>query len=253
MRKNLMRLKMERGETALGVTIQEFSPQSVEIMALLGFDYINLDCLHSSLEIHDVAMLVHVAESRGISVITRVPQNVPEVIQRYLDAGVDGIVVADMNDADAARALVEAIRFPPEGDRGLASVHSSDYGLSGPLSDYTRFANAQIMAIGILESERGVENAEEILSVPGLDAVIIGTTDLSKALGVAGQTSHPKVREAVTRILDAAKKTGKKVGITLKNGESAQSLAAMGFGFVGVHMKTLLIDAARRHLKEFSA
>jgi 4-hydroxy-2-oxoheptanedioate aldolase len=247
-----MRVKMERGETALGVTIQEFSPQSVEIMALLGFDYVNLDCLHSSLEVHDVAMLVHVAESRGISVVARVPQNVPEIILRYLDAGVDGIVVADMNDAEAARALVDAIRFPPEGDRGLASVHSSDYGLSGPLSEYTRFANSQVMGIGILESERGVRNAEEILSVPGLDAVIVGTTDLSKALGVAGQTSHPRVREAVAHILGAAQRTGKKVGITLKNGESVRSLAAMGFGFVGVHMKTLLIDAAHRHLKDFS-
>ena len=248
MKTNKMKMKLAKGEVALGVSMQEASLQSVEILGLLGFDYINIDCLHSSLNAGSVAPMVLAAELRGITTLVRVPENRAEVILPYLDAGVQGIIVAEMDDAEAARRLVKAVKFEPEGERSLASVHASDFGLTEPLSNYALFANRETLAIGIVESKSGIENIEEILGTPGLDAVIIGTTDLSKALGVTGQPDHPLMREAIGRILAAGRKTGKTIGITLKNGEDPKQMAGKGFGFVGIHLKGLLISAAREHL-----
>lgn len=250
MKPNGMKARLARGESVLGVTLQEASIQSVEILGLLGFDYINIDCLHSSLGVEDVARMVLAAELRGLSTIVRVPDDRPDTILRYLDAGAGGIVVAEMDSAERARSLVRAVKFEPEGERSLASVHASDYGLSGPLSKFAQEANRETMAIGIVESRKGIEAIAEILAVPGLDGVIIGTTDLSKALGVTGQADHPAMREAIDTILGAAKASGKAVGITLKHGESPKAMLGRGFGFVGIHLKAMLIKAAREHLAQ---
>ena len=142
------------------------------------------------------------------------------------------------------------MKFVPDGERSLASVHASDYGLSGSLAQYTNEANRESMAIGIVESRRGIERISEILAVPGLDGVIIGTTDLSKALGVTGQADHPAMREAIDTIIGAAKAAGKQVGITLKHGENPKDMFGRGFGFVGIHLKAMLIKAAREHLAQ---
>lgn len=250
MRVNAMKQKLSQGKVALGVNIQEVSIQGIEIVALLGFDYLNIDCLHSPLSVESIAHIVQVAELRGITPIVRVPQNMPEVILRYLDVGVMGIIIADMDNAQVAQKLVRAIKYPPDGDRGLAQTHASDYGLTEPMADYIKSANRETMALGIVESKEGVDNIEKILVTPGLDAVIIGATDLSKALGVPGQTDHPQVLEAVNEILNAGKKTGKPIGISLSKIGSPKPLIDKGFRFVGVHLKTLLVSAAKKHLEE---
>ncbi len=250
MRFNKMKSKLANGEPALGVTLQEVSLQSAEILGLLGFDYINIDCLHSSLNVESVVPMVLAAELRGITTLVRVPENRAEVILPYLDAGVHGIIVAEMDNAETARRLVDAVKFEPEGKRSLASVHASDFGLTEPLAKYAVSANCETMAIGIVESAIGIDNIEEILSTQGLDAVIIGTTDLSKALGVTGQTDHPLMQDAMNKILAVGKKTGKTIGITLKNGEDPKSMINKGFGIIGVHLKALLISAAKKHLSD---
>ncbi len=250
MKPNKMKYKLSKGETALGVTLQEASLQSVEILGLLGFDYINIDCLHSSLNAESVVPMVLAAELRGITTLVRVPENRAEVILPYLDAGVQGIIVSEMDDAQTARRLVDAVKFEPDGKRSLASVHASDFGLTESLSKYSISSNRETMAIGIVESLIGIENIEEILNTQGLDAVIIGTTDLSKALGVTGQPDHPLMQDAIKKILSVGKKTSKTIGITLKNGEDPKLMINKGFGIIGVHLKSLLVSSAKKHLSD---
>lgn len=249
MRTNLMKRKLEQGKVALGVSVQEESIQTIEILGMLGFDYVNIDCLHSSLSVESVARIVLAAELTGLTTLVRVPQNIPEVILRYLDVGVMGITVSEMDNAQIAESLVFAVKYEPEGKRSLAAVRAAGYGLTESIGDYVKSANRETMALGIVESKAAIENIEKILAVSGLDAVIIGTTDLSKSLGLPGQTTHPEVLEDSDRILAAGKNMGKAMGITLNKVESPNPLIERGFQFVGIHAKTLLINAARKYLE----
>jgi 4-hydroxy-2-oxoheptanedioate aldolase len=249
MKPNLLKRKLSQGGTALGINMQDAFFQGIEILALLGFDYINIDCLHAPLSIESAARMIQMAELRGMTAMVRVPQNIPEVILRYLDVGAAAIMVADMHNARIARQAVRAVKYPPEGERGLAPVRVNDFGLSQPLGDYAKFANQETMVTGVIESKEGVENIEEILSIAGLDAVTIGTTDLSISLGVPGQLTHPLVQEATQKILAAGKKTGK--AIPLRRGESPRQAVAKGFRFVVTHMTTLVAGAAQKLMEEF--
>ena len=138
MRKNLLKEKLRRGEVASGVLIQDPIPQMVEVLALLGFDWLFIDCEHSSLSLSDVGQLVIAAEARDMTPLVRVPQNFPQVILPYLDAGALGIIIPGAENVDCCVAAVRGAKYAPEGVRGLAPARSADYGLRGPLGNTSR-------------------------------------------------------------------------------------------------------------------
>lgn len=249
MQKNLLKEKLSKGDAALGVIIQEPAFQITEILGLLGFDFLFIDCEHSPMSVESVAHLIRAAELRGITPLVRVPQNIPEIILRYLDVGVMGIIVPDMNSAEAAMKAVKAVKYPPVGERGLSGVRAADFGLKGPLGEYVKVANSETMVLGVLESREGVENIEGILGTEGFDGLYIGTNDLSKSLGVAGQTSHPLVLEAVNKILAAGKKRGKAIGGVVRAGETPKDYIANGFRMVVTSVNGLVISAGRQFLQ----
>lgn len=249
MRKNLLKEKFTKGGVAVGVTIHEPAFQIIEILGILGFDYINIDCQHSPMSVETVVQMIRTAEIRGITPLVRVPQNVTEIILRYLDAGAMGIFVADMNSGEEAKKAVRAVKYPPEGERGLAPVRTADFSLREPLGEYVKIANLETMVLGVLESREGVDNIEEILGTEGLDGVIIGTNDLSKSLGVPGQTNHPLVLKAVDKILAVGKKTGKVIGGPVRKGETPKQYFEKGFRFASVALVGLVVEAGRRFLE----
>jgi 4-hydroxy-2-oxoheptanedioate aldolase len=163
MRKNLLKEKLLRGEVASGVLIQDPIPQMVEVLALLGFDWLFIDCEHSSLSLSDVGQLVIAAEARDMTPLVRVPQNLPQVILPYLDAGVMGIIIPGVENTDCCVAAVRGVKYAPEGVRGLAPARSADYGLRGPLGEYVKAANRETLVLAVVESCEGVENIEGIL------------------------------------------------------------------------------------------
>lgn len=240
MHKNLMKEKLGQGAAAFGVVIQEPAIQVAEVLALIGFDYLFIDCEHSPMSYESVAQLAMAAELRGITPLVRVPRNAPDAILRCMDVGTIGVVIPDLTSAaDAARA-VRAAKYPPEGERGLAGVRVADFGLREPLGTYVKKANAETMVLGCVESRGGVEKIEEILQTEGLDGVFIGANDLSKSLGVAGQTSHPLVLEAAGKVLAAGRKTGKAVGSALRSGETPKQYVEQGYRLLSTTVSALL-------------
>jgi 4-hydroxy-2-oxoheptanedioate aldolase len=247
-KKNRIKEKLSRGEYVLGVQTKEPSTGITEVLGLLGFDYLNIDCQHSPISEETVAQIVMAAEIRGITPMVRVAQFQPEIILRYLDAGVMGIIVGDMDTPEMAQKAVAAVKYPPLGERGLSSVRAADYGLTEPMSSYVKAANAETMVLGIIESREGIENAEAILATEGLDGVSVGATDLSKALGVPGQRNHPVVQEAIDKVLAAARKAGKPVGSIVRQGELPKQYVDRGFRMVYTSLITLIADSARAFL-----
>jgi 4-hydroxy-2-oxoheptanedioate aldolase len=248
MKKNLMKEKLSRGGVAVGILFQEPAIQAAEIVGLLGFDWLLIDCEHSPMNVESAARLVMAAEIRGITPLVRVPQNLPEIILRYMDVGAMGVMIPGAASADDVQKAVRAVKYPPEGERGLAGIRAADYGVTAPLGEYVKVANQETMVLGLIESREGVENVEEILAVQGLDGVAIGTNDLSKSLGVPGQGNHPLVVEAVNRILAAGKKMGKPVGAGVRGGETPKQYIEQGYRIVSTILNSLVLTSAKEFL-----
>ena len=249
MKKNLTKEKLSKGGVAAGVLIQEPAIQVAEILGLLGFDWLLIDCEHSPMSIESVLQLVMASELRGITPLVRVPQNLPEIILRYMDVGAMGVMIPGIASEEEAQRAVRAVKYPPLGERGLAGVRVADFGLSGPLGEYVKTANSETMILGLVESREGVENIEKILGVEGIDGVFIGTNDLSKSLGVAGQTTHPLVLAAIDRILAAGNKTGKPVGGAVRPGETPKQYIQKGFRLVSTIVASLVTTAGKQFLE----
>lgn len=250
MRKNLLKEKIKNGGVGAGVLLREPALGLIEMLGLLGFDYINIDCQHSPMSVETVSRIVMAAELRGLTPLSRVDQNIPENILRYMDVGLMGIIVADLDTPEIAKNAVNAVKYPPEGIRGLSGVRAADYGLKEPLSQYVKTANSETMVLGVVESQEGTENIDEIMATEGLDGIIIGTTDLSKSFGVPGQRNHPLVVEAVEKITAAVKKTGKIIAGTVRKGESPKKYVDRGCRMVSIGLEQLFSEAARQHLEQ---
>jgi 4-hydroxy-2-oxoheptanedioate aldolase len=249
MEKNLLKEKLNKGNVVFGVGIRERAIEITEILGLLGFDYVNIDCLHSPMSVETVSLLIRAAELRGITPVVRVPQNLPEIILRYLDVGAMGIIIGEMDNAEIAREAVKAVKYPPEGERGLSTVRAGDFGFRESLGEYSERANREIMVIGMVESRDAVENIDDILGTKGLDSVIVGTTDLSKSLGVPGQRNHPLVLEAVDKVLAAGKKLGRFIGHPVRVGEVPQQYIEKGFRLLSLNLHALVINAGKQFLE----
>jgi 4-hydroxy-2-oxoheptanedioate aldolase len=248
MKKNLLKEKLQKGGVAAGVIMQDPAVQVVEVLGLLGFDWLFIDCEHGPMNVEDVGRLVMAAELRGITPLVRVPQNLPEIILRYLDVGAMGIIIPGVETAEEAQKAVSAAKYPPQGVRGLAGVRGADFGLSGPLGDYVKIANRETMVLAVVETRKGVENIEGILETEGIDGVSIGNNDLSQSLGVPGQTNHPLVLEAIDKILAVAKKKGKPIGGVVRGGETPKQYIEKGYQMLLTSVYGLITGAGKQFL-----
>jgi 4-hydroxy-2-oxoheptanedioate aldolase len=249
MKKNLMKEKLSQGGVALGVLLQEPTIQATEILSLLGFDWILIDCEHSPMSIESVAQMIIAAELRRVTPLVRVPQNVPEIILRYMDVGAMGVMIPNVFSKVDVQKAVEATKYPPQGKRGLAPVRSADFGLTAPLGEYVKTSNLETMVLGLVESQEALLHVEEILETEGLDAIFIGTTDLSKSLGVPGQTNHPLILEAMEKVLAAGEKIGKPVGTAVGQGKSPKQYIGKGYRIVSTTLNSLIIEAGKQFME----
>ena len=210
-----LKRRLKAGATALGAWLTIADPVVAEIMAGAGFDYVLVDTEHApwSLESLQTAMLAF----RGMPTvpIVRVPWNDQVHVKQALDLGADGVLAPMVRSVAEARALVAAAKYPPDGIRGFGPRRASDYGRD--LDGYVANANAETIVIPQIEDLGAAEAVEEILAVPGVDALCIGPNDLSGSAGVLRQHDHPTVQGAIDKILRAASARGVAVctGVTL--------------------------------------
>ncbi len=245
MRKNLLKEKLDRKERVLGCNISTCAPSLIEILALSGFDYVFIDCEHASLDGTECEHLIRTAELYNITPLLRVPMNQPELMVRYMDSGAQGIVVPGIRTRQEAEQAVKAVRYYPQGMRGLSPGRASDYGLSGPMSEYCAYANSQMLFLPSMENIDMVNNIEEILAVEGLDGLLFGTSDLSQSLGHPGEGNHPEVQAAVERARQACLRSGKPFGSVVRAGETPEDYYSKGYLSVMTSIPALLGKAAR--------
>jgi len=239
--KNIIKSKLENGETVIGSIVSVNSPDIVEVLALAGFDFIFIDNEHGALNIETTANLIRAAEARACTPIVRVAENDPVTILKTLDIGAFGIHVPQINTREEAAEMVKAARYYPLGERGIALPRSSGYGIYAREA-YIEEANSETLLIPHLENIKGVENLKEILTINGLDIIFIGPFDLSQSLGIPGQLGHPLLEEKIAYSLDTIRTAGLTAGIFAAGVEEAQQRIEQGFRYILYSMDTIMLS-----------
>ena len=182
MRENTLKQKLQAGNAAFGVMITFPSPQVVEMLGSLGFDWVLIDNEHGSITVENSEDLIRASELTGIAPIIRPVSNKPEIIAPFLDRGAWGVQIPHVNTAEEARAAVDAVKYHPLGHRGMFSgSRPAGYGLSGSTADYVEEANRNTLVCLMLEEVEAIENLEEMVEVEGVDVFFIGSGDLSQS------------------------------------------------------------------------
>ena len=213
MRENTLKLALQAGKPAFGVMCTFPSPAVVEMLGHLGFDWILLDNEHGSITVDTAEACIAAAELTGMAPIVRPVGNRPEIIAPFLDRGAWGVQVPHVNTAEEARAAVDAVKYGPEGHRGIFSGgRPAGYGFKGSTADYAKEANRQTLVCLMLEEVEAIDNLPKLVKVPGVDVFFIGSGDLSQSMGYTGQQAHPEVQKLMERgvkiITDAGRIAG---------------------------------------------
>jgi len=229
MRTNTAKQKMLQGHPAFGYSLQLGSPLVGEALAGCGIDFILIDTQHGSFG-PESTILTLMALAHGTAVpMARVARNDYTLIGRLLDEGALGIVVPMVHTRDDARAVAEACRLPPRGQRSWGWGRARVYG-----SDYPDRIDDELFVAVQIESSQAVENAEAILSVPGIDGCWVGPADLALSLGIDPRHAAEDDRhaQAIERVVEACRNTGKIAGFAAYGPEDALRRAEQGFLFL---------------------
>jgi 4-hydroxy-2-oxoheptanedioate aldolase len=229
-RENTLKTKWARGEVTVNGWLSIPSSFSAEVMAHQGFDSLTVDMQHGVVDYQVAVTMLQAISTTPVIPLARVPWNDPGRLMKILDAGVYGVICPMISTREQAEALVQSCRYPPRGFRSWGPVRASIY--AG--TDYGDHANQDILVIPMIETAQALENLDEILSVPGVDAVYVGPSDLSLALGckpLLDQTDAPVV-EAQKKIAAACKRHGVIAGIHNNTAAYALKMAAEGYQFL---------------------
>tara|TARA_R110000868_G_scaffold383578_12_gene650768 strand:- start:18734 stop:19483 length:750 start_codon:yes stop_codon:yes gene_type:complete len=203
----------KENDTIIGTWLSSCSPVIAELMAMCGYDFVTIDVEHAPVDIETTFNLLQAITSGNneCKSIVRVSGNSYSEIKRYVDAGADGIICPLITTKEEAEQLVEAVKYYPLGKRGVGYCRANNYGMN--LQESIRTANDETFVCVQIEHVDAITNLEEILSVKGIDAAIIGPYDLSASMGLQGQLDHPKMEEAIRYNLETCLKAGVIPGI----------------------------------------
>lgn len=234
MRANHVRRRLAKGEPSIGTWLSLPSSEVAEYTSRLGFDWLVVDAEHNAVDIRTLGQMFAAMGGTPTAPMVRIPWNTPENFKRVLDAGAWGVVVPMVNNREEAERAVEAARYHPLGKRSVGGGrHALSWGTSA--AEYYRHANDEVLLVMQVEHIDGVENIDEILSVPGIDACFIGPNDLGASmglgLGVPLESDHPRMIEAVAHIREAAVRHGIAPGIHCSSADAINRRIAEGFQF----------------------
>jgi 4-hydroxy-2-oxoheptanedioate aldolase len=248
MKKNPVKAALKAGKPQVGTWLSLGDMFACRVMARVGFPWLTIDLEHSPIDWSTMANCVGAIAEAGCTPIVRVPRGDHDLIKRVLDAGAHGIVVPMVNTVEEAKIAIAAAKYPPTGNRSVGgSLHALNFDASA--GDYYKHANDEILVILQTESPEGVENAEAIYSLPGVDAIFVGPNDLQAQMRTPdGKDPSPEAFEAMLqRVLAAGKKTGTPVGLHTQTVEQVESRIAEGWQFIaiGSELRFMTTEAQR--------
>ncbi len=249
-RENKTKVKLRRGDAVFGLISLSSDPLLAEWCGLVGFDFYMLDAEHGAITVAQAENIVRACESVNITPLIRLGQFDPKLILKYLDVGMLGIMQPGLKNADEVRTLVNAVRYPPRGTRGLGPARANDYFI-GQMSQavYVQFANEQMIVLPQFEEPEMFAELSEIVQIEGVDGICIGPRDLALAMGFPDGANHPEVQALIAEAIALARGAKLAVGIPASTGELAQDQIQRGANFILVSTHSLVQQGARDFLK----
>jgi 2-dehydro-3-deoxyglucarate aldolase/4-hydroxy-2-oxoheptanedioate aldolase len=228
---NAFRTKLSRG-TPLGTWLMSGAPATAEALGHVGFDFLVLDLEHVPVDAPQAIEHLRAIGNTPAAPIVRLPWNDLVWIKRMMDAGAQTIMVPFVQNASEAEQAAQAMRYPPQGRRGVAAVHrASHYGVD---RTYLKTANDRAFLIVQLETPEAIANLPEIARVQGVDGLFIGPGDLSAAMGHLGDIAHQDVQTALANAAAASRNAGLPVGIVGPNPDMVKRFLDYGYSFAAV-------------------
>jgi 4-hydroxy-2-oxoheptanedioate aldolase len=249
MKNNPVRQKLKRGEPSIGTWLTLPDPFSARLMTRMGFDWLTVELEHTPTTMESAAAKVAVIAEAGCVPLVRIPWNSGENIKRVLDTGAWGIVVPMVNSRAEAEAVVEHARYRPIGKRTVGTSFAAPSFATDAATYYAK-ANDEILVVVMTEHIEAVEHAEEIMSVPGIDAVFIGPNDLHASMNQPPgfDSDNKQFTDAVAHILNTAKKNKIAAGIHVPDVAHAQRRIREGFQFIAVASETGMMLAKAKEV-----
>lgn len=243
--------RLRSGKQTVGYWVVCDNPVATERIAMVGYDYVCIDAQHGLIDYRGLLAGITAIDAAGIAALVRVQLNDQFWIAQALDAGARGVIVPMVDTAAEAAAAVAACRFPPAGLRSNGALRAN-LRIGPSLAE----ANTETVCVVMIETVSGLRNVDEIVAVPGVDALYIGPSDLRLALGGVSPTD-PAVDadfdEALRIVLKAAQAAGKAVGIHCPDGGTAARRLAQGFNYVSIANDLMHLEhAAKSHLAQVS-
>jgi 4-hydroxy-2-oxoheptanedioate aldolase len=245
MKSNPVKRKLAAGEATFGTWLSLGDLYATRVLARCGFDWLTLDLEHGAIDWSQAATVFAAIADAGCVPLARVPQGSHDYIKRVLDCGAWGIVAPMVNTVEQARTAIAAAKYPPVGNRSLGGGwHAMNFAATP--AEYYAAANDEILVILQTESPTGIENAEAIYSLPGVDAIFVGPVDLRANMTRADGTraTDDEFEAALQRVVDAGKKTGTPTGMHTMDPATALRRAEQGMRFIAVGSDLSLLTKA---------
>jgi 4-hydroxy-2-oxoheptanedioate aldolase len=247
MRANHTKDKLRSGERVYGCALQHLrSAEIPRVLASAGFDYVFIDAEHTGFDLETIQDMVAASALAGITPLVRPAELLYSLVARALDIGAQGVIFPRVEDPTLLEEAISWTKFPPSGKRG--------FGIMAPVLDYEQrnfdeimdHLNSNTLVVVQFETKAALERCEELLSVPGIDVAMVGPSDLSISLGVAGQFNSPVLVDAVLPLIEECDKRGVVPGIQCRTVQQASSWMERGMRFIGSGSEhSLLMDKSR--------
>ena len=239
-------------DLALGMGVHHMRGSAAPMLArVAGFDWLFIDAEHGFISTPEIAQICLAALPQGVVPIVRICSGEFAEGTRALDNGALGLVIPHVDTPEQARALVDAFRFAPMGHRSTGGTNAQ-FGYRPPAAaEAQKVLNAEILIIPMIETPQAVENADAIAAIDGIDALLIGTNDLTLEMGISGQIGHARIKAAYKTVAEACKRRGRVLGMGgVYDQELATEYIGMGARLIlGANDHGLLLNAATQRVE----
>jgi 4-hydroxy-2-oxoheptanedioate aldolase len=236
---NAFKRAISEGRQQIGLWCTLSDAYALEIVAGSGFDWLLIDMEHSPNDLREVLSQLQVVSAYQVSSVVRPIWNDAVLVKRLLDIGAQSLLFPYVQDADEARRAVAAVRYPPVGLRGVSAVTRATR--FGRVSKYPLTCETELCVLVQVETQKALENLDEIARVDGVDGVFVGPGDLAADLGYLGQPGHPEVQVKVESALRAIRRAGKPAGVLTGDPELARRCIDAGSVFTAVGVDAAIL------------
>lgn len=230
MKANRFKQLLKEGKMPVGHMIVEFGTRGIpRILETADVDFVVIDMEHTGYAANDISDLLTWFKSTAVAPFVRIPQVQYHFIARTLDAGALGIMAPNVRNGQQAREIVNAVKYAPEGDRGVMLGGSlTDFESVNP-REFMNYSNENTTVICQIESQEGLENLNDIAGTPGVDVLWVGHFDLSQSLGIPGEFDHPRFLDSLKHVVQTAKEHCVACGIQPRDLDQAKEWMDYGF------------------------